>query len=724
MRHSAARHFSKALANQAAICALAIPMLACAWAIPARAAPEAATPSAPTPAEYHAGPAAQIVVTGVLPRYRNDVLSGVEVLSGTHLDQVLRPSIGETLAHVPGVSATSFGPTASRPVLRGLQGERVRVLVNGIGSIDVANTSVDHAPAVNPLLADRIEVLRGPQALLYGSSAVGGVVNVIDKRIPSQIPQEAAHISALAAYGSAANERSLSGAVDVPLGGGFVAHADASRSQSDDLKIAGHALTKPLRQQARQTAADGTGSPDIDYAANANTRYRLPNTAATSWEAAGALAYVGDHGNIGIAFSHKDSLYGVPVRLATLPDQEQEAPRISLVQDRIDARAEIQPVSGFVEKLTARFAYADYRHAEIDPEGAVGTRFFNKGLEGRIELAQAEQGAWRGASGLQFTSRDFNVEGDEAFLPKNSTRQTGLFTLQQLNYGPLKLEAGLRYENTLLTAQPMASQSQFFAGQRRFDTFSFSGGASYKLVNGWTLGFSASRTARAPAAEELFANGPHAGTQAFEVGDPALRVEKATSGELLLRGTGKNYSFELSAFQTWFDDFIYETPTGNIEDGLPEFQMRQSKARFAGFEAQTNLVLARRGAWTLSADAMVDYVRATISANLANGGAAPRIPPLRAMGGFTLSSPAWDFHGEVERVAPQNRFAAFETRTAGYSLLNAEIGWRPWGKTRPLSFTLGARNLLNVDARRAASFLKDYAPLAGRDIRLSLRLAI
>jgi len=668
----------------------------------------------------HSGPDAQIVVTGVLPRYKSDVLSGVAVLSGTHLDQVLRPSIGDTLAHVPGVSATSFGPTASRPILRGMQGERVRVLVDGIGSIDVSNTSADHAPAVNPLLAERIEVLRGPQSLLYGSAAIGGVVNVIDRRIPTQIPKEFAHITALASYGSAANERSAAATLDVPLGGGFVAHVDGTKAKSDDLKIAGYALTAPLRAQALQTAAAGTGDPTIDYQANANTRYRLPNTASDSWEAAAALAYIGDHGNIGVAYSHKDSLYGVPIRFATAPDQTQESPRISLQQDRIDARAEITPTSGFVEKLSARFGYAAYQHAEIDPEGNVGTRFFNHGIEARLELAQAEVGPWRGASGAQIMLRDFNVIGDEAFLPKNSTRQTGLFTLQQLALGALKLEAGLRYENTALTAQPTQTQPQFAAANRRLDTFSASGGASYKLANGWTLGFSAARTQRAPSAEELFANGPHAGTQAFEIGNPNLKTEKATSAEILLRGSGRDYSFELNAYQTWFDDFIYEDPTGAVEDGLPVFQMRQAKARYSGFEAQGKVTLARYKGWTLTADAMADYVRATI----VNVGAAPRIPPLRAMGGFTLANDRWDLHTELEHVTPQKRFAANETATAGYNLLNAEIGWRPWGTARPIAFTLGASNLLNVDARRAASFLKDYAPLAGRDIRLSVRLAI
>jgi len=701
---------SPRIAPECALAALAI----------ALASPACAADAPPAEQDLHAGPPVEIVVTGVLAQDRQDVLSGVAVLSGSHLDQVLRPSIGETLEHTPGVTATSFGPTASRPVLRGMQGERVRVLVNGIGSIDVSNTSADHAPAVNPLLADRIEVLRGPQSLLYGSAAIGGVVNVIDRRIPSKVPDEPVHLGALATYGSAANERSLAGSADVPLGGGWVAHADGSRSVSDDMKIGGYALTPALRAQALATAAAGTGDPGIDYAGNANTRNRLPNTAAQSWEAGAGLAYIGTGGNIGLAYSHTDSLYGVPIRFATAPGQDQEEPRIKLHQNRIDARAEWLPDGGFVEKVSARYAYAAYQHSELAPDGSVGTTFFNHGMEGRVEVTQAKRGLWKGASGVQFVNRDFNVIGDEAFLPKNGTRQYGLFTVQQIERGPFKFEAGGRYERLELSAMPTAGQTQFWSGQRNFDTFSASGGASWKVTPDWTLGVSASRTARAPSAEELFANGPHAGTQAFEVGDVGLKTERATSVELLLRGGGKGYSLEASVYQSWFADFIYEDPTGATQEGLPAYQMRQASARYSGFEVQGAATVAEFGPWKLGVDAMADYVRATI----VGVGPAPRIPPLRAMGGVALTSARWDVRAEVEHVTAQNRLAANETPTAAYTLTNIDIGWRPWGKARPLSFTLGVNNLFSVDARRAVSFLKDYAPLAGRDIRLSLRLAV
>lgn len=685
-------------------------------------AQETPPPATPKDDSYHNEPSRDIVVTGVLPRSRQDMLSGVAVLEGDELTQKLRPSIGETLARTPGVSATSFGPSASRPVLRGLQGERVRVLTDGIGSIDVSNTSVDHATVVNPLLADRIEVLRGPQSLLYGSAAIGGVVNVLDKRIPTEVPDEPVHIGAIATYGSAANERSVAGSVDVPLTDRLVVHADGSYLKSGNVRIGGYALTPELRAQALASSLlppDPDEEEPIDFAANAAVRDKLPNSASETWTAGAGVAYITDGGSLGIAYSHYDSLYGIPLRFATEPGQEQEAPRLSLLQNRIDARAEVNGDGGLIDKVKLRFGYANYRHFELEESGEVGTAFYNKGMEGRLELTQAKRGAWSGATGGQFFIRDFNVIGEEAFLPKNSTEQWGLFTLQQLDYDRLKFEAGARFEHTSLSAKPGIDQPQFFAGDRSFDAFSGSLGASYRIAGDWRFGVNVSRTERAPAAEELFANGPHAGTQAFELGNPDFDLEKAWSVEAVLRGQGKGYSFEASAYHSWFSNFIYEDLNGDVEDGLPVYEFQQADARYYGFEVQGSLTLAKFGEAELVADGLADYTRARI----VGVGAAPRIPPLRLLGGLGVNSSKFDVRGEVEWVDGQDRVAAFETPTDGYTMVNAELNFRPWGNDRPLSFALSANNIFDVNARRHASFLKDYAPLAGRDFRVTARVS-
>lgn len=694
-----------------AIAALLVP--AAAWADePANSADGAQD-------EYHTKPSQEIIVTGVLPTRRVDMLSSVAVVQGEALTQALRPSIGETLQHEPGVSATSFGPSASRPVLRGLQGERVRVLTDGIGSIDVSNTSADHAVVVNPLLAERIEVLRGPQSLLYGSSAIGGVVNVIDKRIPRSVPEEPIHVDALAGYGTAADERSVSGAVDVPIAKNWVVHADGSYLKTGNMRIGGYALTSALREEALATDAAGGSDDEIDFAANAAVKGKLPNSQAKTWTAGAGIAYIGDGGSFGVSYSHYDSLYGVPIRYATQVGEEQEGPRLSLAQDRLDARAEINADTSVIEKITLRLGYADYSHFELGEDGSIGTAFYNKGMEGRLEFGQTKHGAWQGVTGMQLFTRDFNVVGDEAFLPKNSTTQLGLFTLQQLDYGALKLEAGARYEHSDLSAQPGADQDQFFSGSRSFDTFSGSLGASYGLTDSWRFGVNLSRTERAPAAEELFANGPHAGTEAYEVGNPDFKLEKSWGVEAILRGAGNNYTFEASAYHTWFSDFIYDDLTGEEEDGLPVYQFAQADARFYGFEAQGSLTLAEIGSTRIVADALGDYVHATI----VGVGAAPRIPPLRVLGGLAVQTTKFDVRGEVEHAWAQNRTSEYETRTPAYTLVNAEVNIRPWGETRPLSFALSANNIFDVVARRAASYLKDYAPLSGRDLRVTAKVS-
>ncbi len=661
----------------------------------------------------------EIVVTGVLARERQDFLSGVSVLQGEDLVQAIRPSIGETLNDTPGVSATSFGPTASRPVLRGLQGERVRVLTNGLGAVDVSNTSVDHAVVVNPLTAERIEVLRGPQSLLYGSSAIGGVVNVIDHSLPRTVPDRGIELGAMATYGSAANERSAGAAADVALSDKWVVHVDGSYLKTDNLRIGGYALTPDLRRQALQSAAlpvDPAAEP-IDFAANAAIEGTLPNSAAETWTAGGGIAYIDEGGNFALSYKHYDSLYGVPIRFATEPGQEQEAPRLDLKQNRIDARAEIDVGGAFLDRIGARFGYANYRHFELEESGEVGTAFYNQGMEGRIELTQAQRGAWRGVTGGQFYIRDFDVVGEEAFLPKNSTEQVGAFTLQQFEFGPLKLEAGARYEHTSLQGKPLPDQPRFFSGSRSFDAVSGSLGASYGLGNGIRLGVNLLRNERAPSAEELFANGPHAGTQAFEVGDPDFGLEKSWGLEGILRATGDDYSFEASAYYTWFSDFIYEDQTGAIEDGLPVYQFRQSDARYYGFEVQGSATLARFGDTSVAIDGLADYVHATIE----NVGPAPRIPPLRVLGGVSVNSGNVDIRGEVEHAFEQDRISDFETATDGYTLVNAEVNLHPWGVGSPVSFALSANNIFDVNARRHASFLKDYAPLSGRDLRISAR---
>lgn len=671
----------------------------------------AASGKEPQRDDAHPAASTDIIITAPFNRDRAAMLAGTSVLTGEALTRDVRPTIGDSLTHLPGVSATSFGPNASRPILRGFQGERVRVLKDGIGSVDVSNTSVDHPVVVNPLTAERIEVLRGPSALLYGSAAIGGVVNVLDSRIPRHIPDHPVHVDLTGTYGSASQERSSFGQVDAPLGGGFVVHFDGSYAKTGDLDTGNFILSAPLRAQA-------AASLDPDIRALATLRGKLPNSAARTWEAAGGAALILDGGTIGASFSHYDSLYGVPIRFSLDPAVEAERVRLKVRQDRADLRAELNIGGGFLDTIRFRTAFADYKHSELNAAGAVGTTFLNKSNESRLEFAQAKRGAWQGAFGAQLAIRDFNVIGNEAFVPKNTTQQFGIFTLQEIDAGPFKAEAGARYERTNLSAEASRTIGNP-AYKRNFSAVSGSLGASYAIAEGVRLGLTASHTERAPAAEELFANGPHAGTQAFEIGNPDFVVERSNGIEASLRGSRPGLSFSVAAYYNWFSNYIYDAQTGAVVDGLPVFQNRQADARYYGIEAEVSAKVARIGGFGISVDGVGDMTRATIT----SVGPVPRIPPMRLLGGVEGKSDLIDLRGEVEWTAKQDRVAAFESVTPGFTLVNASATLRPFGAESKTSIIVSANNIFNVEARRAASFLKDYAPLAGRDIRVTGRVS-
>jgi iron complex outermembrane receptor protein len=645
----------------------------------------------------------ELIVTAPYYRDRFNLLTNVSVLDGTVLTRELRGTIGETLTAQAGVSASYFGPNASRPILRGFQGERVRVLTDGIGSFDVSNTSVDHAVAINPLLAERIEVLHGPTSLLYGSSAIGGVVNVIDTRIPRHLNDEPIHVEGIVGYGSAASEFNGSAVADIKLTSNLVLHVDGSYLNAGDTRVGGFLLSEPLREEAIANGAFGV----------AELKDTLLNTSAESWNIGAGLAWIGETGSIGIAVSQYDNNYGIPIRWSLEPDGDAEAVRIDMQQTRLDARAEFEMGDGFFEYLKLRYGYADYQHSELEEDGAVGTTFLNKSMEGRLELVQADRGGWKGAVGLQFFTRDFDAIGEEAFVPRNTTSSVGIFALQEATFGPVRGEFAFRVENTSVSSATTGVN-------RSFTPFSVSGGASVPLFNeNWRVGLDLAYTQRAPSAEELLSDGPHLATQAYEIGDPTFDTESSFGGELVLRGKGDGFTFSASAFYNNFSNFIYEAQTGEILDDLPVFQFFQDGAVYWGFEVQGTTTLANIGDWALNANLLADYV----NANIDNVGPAPRIPPFRVRGGLDMGTDNVTYQVEVEYGAEQTRVADFETTTPAYTLVNASITWTPFVDKPGIYFVFAANNLLNQDIRRAASFLKDYAPLPGRDFRASLRFA-
>jgi iron complex outermembrane receptor protein len=655
------------------------------------------------------------VVTGVR-RVAGDVLGSAVVIDEEKLTHDVRPSIGETLASQPGVSASSFGPTASRPIIRGLSGERVRVLVDGIGSLDLSASDPDHAVAINPLTAERIEVLRGPSALLYGSSAIGGVVNVIDTRIPRRLPVGPVAVDALATYASAANERSGNLAVDVPLGGNFVAHADGSYSEYDDLHIGGYVLSEPLREQA-------LASSDPAIRALAGLKDKLPNTAGRTDDAAVGLAYVDGGLNVGLSYNHHDARYGVPIRYSLDPAVEPEAPTIDAHQDRGDARVNV-PIGGFFDIFEFRGGISKYHHDEIEEDGSVGSSFFSNGGEMRADLVQANRGGWGGTSGIQYLDTDARIRGEEKYLPDSTNRQLGLFTMQSIVSGPVRFEAGFRVEFAKLhadaDAQIAASGGPIGAAPitRDFTPVSASIGANYDFASGWRAGLALSHSERAPAIDELFSNGPHGGSQQFLVGNPDLAKERSNSAELSVHRTSGPVHIQGSLYYSRFESFIFQAPTDAVADGLPVYVYDQGNADYYGFEVQSDARFGRSFGIDWGGELVADAVRATIE----NFGPAPLIPPLRVLGAVTGSRGQVDGRLEVEHAFAHDRTAPNETDTPGYTLVNASLDWHPFAANPELTLSLQANNLFDVDARRSTSVLKDFAPLAGRDIRLTARM--
>ena len=669
--------------------------------------------------------AGEIVVSAV-GLTQLDVLAGTSVIEGVELQRNQNGQIGEVLAKLPGVSASSFSPGASRPVLRGFQGERVRVLVDGIGTIDVSNTSVDHATTIDPLTAESIEVLRGPAVLLFGSQAIGGAVNVIDKRIPQRRLTEDFHLDTNIAADTVSDLREVGASLDLPAGEGLVFHIDGTFRDTDDIEIAGFTAADALRADLLADAAEEEGEGELEEAEElreaANQQGFLPNSATRTWTANAGFAFFHGDNNLGAAFGVYDTRYGVPGRPGAGhhhgeeegeeeggEEEGEEIVTIDLRQYRADLRGNLGLGDGFFKSLTTRVGFSDYTHTEFEGD-EVGTVFDVQGLEARAVLEQNRREGWGGSIGFQYYYRDFDAFGAEAYVPKNRTDQIAVFALQEIDFDPIQLELAGRYETTDV-------ESQTAGFERSFDTFSGAAGLAYETSDELRFGVTASRAERAPSAEELLSNGPHIATQAFEIGDRNLSTESAWGIEAFMRGNVGRGSISVAVFQNWFDNYIYLIDTGLEEDDLPVFQYLQDDATYFGIEGQITYPIVESGPFTLLADLRGDYIKAELD----DGSALPRIPPLSLSGALEAQTDQFDARGEIEWFDSQNDIASFETPTDGYTRVNASVAWRPIAGNDNVSILAQVDNIFDTTGRRHASFTKDFVPLAGRNFKLSVR---
>lgn len=679
------------------------------------------------------GQQAEIVVTAGRSLSQLDVLAGTSVVEGVELQRNMNGQVGEILEDLPGVSGSGFSPGASRPVVRGFSGERVRVMSDGIGSLDASNTSDDHAVSIDPLTVERIEVLRGPAVLLYGSQAIGGAVNVIDKRIPRSIPDEPIHVDGLASYDSVNDEYRVGASVDAPLGGGFVAHVDGSYLNSGDIHVPGYVLSDGLRADLLADAAEHDSDGEPEEAAElrevANQQGIVPNTFVETKSVNAGLAFFSGGSNFGFGGGYYETTYGVPENPAGGHEHEEGGDEegdagvsIGLKQYRAEYRGDLDLGSGFLDRLQTRVGYSDYTHTEF--EGSeVGTVFDVEGFEGRAEFIQAPLGNLRGSFGGQFYIRDFSAIGEEAFVAPNQTEQYGFFTLQELTFGDFQLEGAARFETSSVSSTPLNVD-------RNFNIFSGALGVSYD-IGGLRVGVNGSRVGRAPAGEELFANGPHVATGQYELGDVDLEVERAWGLEGFVRGNVGPATISLTAFKSWFDNYIYLNNTGTLveedgsplpageEGGLPLFNYLQQDATYYGVEAELNVPVVETDAFSLIGEASAEYVKA----ELADGSPVPRIPPLGLTGALTAQTGPFEVRGEVQYFGEQDDVPAFESATDAFTFVNASVAWRPLRGNDNVTLLAKVDNIFDVEGRRATSFTRDFIPMAGRNLSVSARFS-
>jgi iron complex outermembrane receptor protein len=643
----------------------------------ALAAPEAAPPvpaAQPRPAET-------IVVTASSLGDPSDAISqGVAVINrGEALQASISGGIGETLAGIPGVRSTFYGVNASRPIVRGLGEDRIRLVLNGLQGIDASTISPDHAPAIDGLDAEGIEVLKGPAALRYGGNAVGGVVNVVDGRLPTKLPEKP-FAGEIFLAGSTAEDAGTAAFKLVGTRGNGVLRVDGFRRDGQDYKIPGFSQTAALR------AVTGDDTEGTAF-----------NTRGEIWALGGSVARITDRTSLALATRQTKSNYGIPGEEAF----------IELSQTRYDFQASIKDL-GFLDTLTFSITTGDYSHSEIEFDGAIGTVFTNEGYEGRLEARHRSIGDLDGVFGLQFAANDFAAEGDEAFILPVTIETVGAFWVERFNQENWGAEVGARYEQRYYSG---------LAGARTFDLGSFSASAFVKPIDGLRLSLNAGYTERAPTEVELFADGPHAATQAFEIGDADLKTETAISLEGVARWQIGGATVDLNVWRSSFDGFIAFNPTNQIEDDLPVFLVSQKDATLSGAELHVTWPLGQVAGWSVVGDGGMDTVRGSYD----GGGAIARMPPAMVTLGLEAKSPQMRVRAEVQSIAEQTRSAAFEIKTAGSTALNALWSWRPVQSNDRIELTFEGRNLTNEDIREHTSFLKDYLPKPGRSIRVSLK---
>jgi iron complex outermembrane receptor protein len=667
--------------------------------------------------EQRPKPQEEVIVTATPLRERGlDVAQPTTVLLGDELSRQIAASIGETLDSVPGISGTYFGPAASRPVIRGLSGERVLILEDGIASLDASSLSQDHAVTVESALARQIEVIKGPATLLYGNGTVGGVVNVVTDRVPSALLDRPIGGAFELRGDTAIEEKTGAGHVDATAGA-FAFHLDGYKRETGNIEIPGFALS-----DAKRAELEAAGEP-VDL-----TSGEVRNSLSESDGGAFGLSYVSDNGYLGVAASRFDTNYGVPGpeeeepaavaafkqidRVQALSGIDAEGVSIDMKQNRYDLRGAWERPDAALSAVRVLASYNDYEHQEFEPDGTPGTSFDQTGLDSRLVFDHAALAGWRGTFGVQYRDVDFNAVGEEAFVPPSITENLGFFLFEERPFGAVTLELGARVENQNVDPEPGTLPDY------DKDSVNLSAGVVWKLESHYAISLNVTRTERHPTGTELYAGGPHLAIGRFEIGDASLDQETALTVDIGVHKDSGRLHYQISAFRNDFSDYIFPQLTGAVADGLPVVQYVQADAEFQGLEGEVGYRLLESDAGSLSGRLAADYVRG----KLQDGGDLPQVPPLRVGVELRFERARWQSGVGAWYYDDQDEVAVNELPSESYTLLDADVGYEmPWQSGRLYAFVRGS-NLLDEDARRHSSPLKDFVPLPGRSMTAGVRV--
>ncbi|KOO58626.1 TonB-dependent receptor [Rheinheimera sp. KL1] len=679
----------------------------------------------------------------------------VSVLAGDRLKMNQQSTLGDTLKNEVGVHSNFYGSVASSPIIRGLDGPRVLITQNGLDAGDASRVGPDHSVSAEASTASQIEVLRGPATLFYGSGAIGGVVNVVDNRIPTE---QVTKGEWMLQRESVNNEKLASGSAQTFVGQTGL-YADVFWRDNDDYSIPGQAEVH---------------HDDEDHDHEEGASGKVVNTAATAKGFSVGSSYLLENGFVGVSFGQLKREYGIPGHSHGGHEEEgeeqaEESVYADLKQDRVQFLSELELGLSWLQQLNSRIAYTDYQHMEIE-EGVVGTTFKNQSEEARFELLHPVIADWRGGISLHYKHSDFAAVGDEAFTPPSSSEMLAIALMEERHFGPVLLQLGARTEQVTIDASDvllpeLAAHShdedvddhdhdhdaefiRVFDVEHKFKPYSLSAGAVWDFTEGYNLGLSLSRSERAPSASELLSFGPHIGTGSYEVGalfsrntDPdaeqaivlnrqPIEMEVANNLDLTFRKISGDIGLVFNAFYNKVDNYYYQQNTGLFaesghshdhteEEGhdhsgeLPVYLFVAEDVILHGFESQLVWQIAQPYRFTVQAD----YIRARLD----RGGDLPRTPPLRLSSELAYEGDQISADLRLTRYFKQDKVSELESATAGYNLLDASVSYHFSGALQDIVLYVKGENLTDEEARVHTSFLKDKTPLPGRSLGLGIR---